>query len=64
MKKIGGMMYPKQRARRTQKSYVCKKCGKVLTPSEAYFYVDSCNCAITENSPAYCRECYKERYGE
>ena len=37
MKKIGGMMYPKQRARRTQKSYVCKKCGKVLTPSEAYF---------------------------
>ncbi len=63
MKKHGGMMYP-QITRKKETKCTCKKCGKELTPATAYYYVDSCNCAITNNAPAYCRECYKAVYGE
>lgn len=61
MKKINGMIYPK-RPRKAAKKYKCNKCGKELTPATAYFYVDSCNFAITENAPPYCIECYKIVY--
>lgn len=62
MKKIGGMMYPKKPRKTANKKYKCKKCGKELTPATAYFYIDPCNCAITENAPPYCLECYKTVY--
>ena len=64
MKKIGGMMYPKQIKKPKIKKYICYKCKKELTPATAYFYVDSCNCAITNNAPAYCKECYISVYGK
>ena len=63
MKKFGGMMYPEHKARKAQKNLQCNKCKKELTPATAYYYVDSCNCAITQNAPPYCRECYIEMYG-
>lgn len=62
MKRVNGMMYPKAK-RKTKNEYICSMCGKKLTPSTAFFYVDSCNFAITENSPPLCRECYEEKYG-
>jgi DNA-directed RNA polymerase subunit RPC12/RpoP len=61
MKKIRGMMYPKTKEHKTQ-SYKCARCNKELTPSTAYFYVDSCNCAITDNAPPHCYDCYKIVY--
>ena len=64
MKKYGCMMYPKHINKKATKCIICKKCGKELTPATAFYYVDGCNCAITNNAPAYCRECYREVYGE
>lgn len=63
MKKYGGMMYPQHKSR-TVKKLICAKCKKELTPETAFYYVDSCNCAITNNAPSFCRECYRETYGE
>lgn len=63
MKRVNGMMYPRRRAPKTKK-YTCNKCDKELTPSTAYFYVDACNCSITDNAPPYCIECYKLVYGK
>lgn len=63
MKRYGEMMYPRLK-RRAAKKITCAKCGKELTPSTAYHYVDGCNCAITNNAPPFCRECYRETYGE
>lgn len=61
MKRVGHMMYPK--ARKTSMRLVpCKKCGKLLTPAQACYYVDGCNAAITANAPAYCIECYRTVY--
>lgn len=62
MKKFGGMMYPKQKQTKTE-ALQCCKCKKQLTPSTAYYYVDSCNCAITSNAPPHCKECYVDAYG-
>ena len=61
MKRSGYMMYPKMK-RAAQKSVLCNRCGKALTPAEACYYVDGCNCAITNNAPAYCIDCYKAGY--
>lgn len=63
MKRVGDMMYPRRR-KSTVKKYTCNKCGKELIPATAYFYVDGCNCAITDNAPAHCRECYISVYGK
>lgn len=62
MKKFNGMMYP-QRKKQSLKKLTCFKCGKELTPSTAYYYVDGCNCAITDSAPPYCKPCYIEKYG-
>lgn len=61
MKKRNGMMYA-DRKRSKNTVVKCNKCGKELTPDKACYYVDGCNFAITNNSPAYCFECYKETY--
>ena len=61
MKKVNGMMYA-DRKRTKAKTVKCKKCGKELTPEQACYYVDGCNFAITNNSPAYCIKCYREVY--
>ncbi len=63
MRKNNGYMIPKVK-RKTADSYVCSGCGKTLSPRDAFFYVDSCNCAITDNSKPFCRECYRIKYGE
>lgn len=49
MRKAGKMIYPKQ-GRKSDKCK-CAKCGKELVPETAYYYVDNCNYAITNNSP-------------
>lgn len=62
MKKNNGMMFPKiGRASKTPK-LVCCVCGKELTPSTAYYYVDESNYAITNSAPPHCYECGKEKY--
>lgn len=62
MKRFGYMMYTK--AKKTSTKLVpCAKCGKLLTPAQACFYVDGCNCTITANAPAHCLDCYKAIYG-
>ena len=58
----GGMMYPKQKQHKAAR-LKCFKCGAELTPATAYHYVDSCNCAITNNAPPHCRDCYIATYG-
>ena len=63
MKRVRGMMYPRRQTTKLKK-YTCCKCGKELTPSTAYFYVDGCNCAITDNAQAHCKECYISVYGK
>ena len=63
MKKFNGYMAPRTR-RKVKDKYICSACKKELTPSEAYFYCDADNYAITENAPPYCRECYRNVYGE
>lgn len=63
MKKHGGMMYPVTKTTKAVKNLSCHKCGKELTPSTAFHYVDSCNCAITRNAPPFCLSCYKATYG-
>ena len=63
MKRVNGMMYSKTK-RKTAKEYICSMCGEKLTPSTAFFYVDGCNFAITENSPPLCRECYRKKYNK
>lgn len=60
MKKIGSMIYPRHKTRKITKTACCE-CGKELTPDQAYYYVDSCNYAITENSKPYCIDCAKKR---
>ena len=62
MKKYGGMMYPNRKRRAAPKRITCAKCKKELTPATAYSYVDGCNCAITNNAPEYCLDCYKQIY--
>jgi hypothetical protein len=62
MKKYRGMMYPKNKRRAATKC-VCTTCGKELTPTTAFYYVDGCNCAITENAPPFCYDCYVLKYG-
>lgn len=61
MKRYGHMMYPKRR-KASAKPVPCDKCKKMLSPSEACYYVDGCNTAITDNSPPYCKECYQATY--
>ena len=63
MKRVSNMMYPRRRTSKNKK-YTCHNCGKELIPSTAYFYVDGCNCAITDNAPPYCKACYKLVYGK
>lgn len=62
MKRVGGMMYAKVGGN-TKKKCSCAKCGKELTPATAFYYVDSCNFAITNSAKPYCKECYIEIYG-
>lgn len=61
MKKANGMIYAKQ-SKPKNNIVTCRKCGKELTPEQACYYVDGCNYAITNSSPAYCLSCYKETY--
>jgi hypothetical protein len=61
IKRNGNMLYVKPK-RSNYKKCKCNKCGKELTPSTAYYYVDGCNCAITENAPPHCKECYIKTY--
>ena len=56
------MIYPQNKTTKI-KNCNCEKCKKELTPAEAYYYVDSCNCAITQSAKPYCRECYKIAFG-
>ena len=63
MKKYGGMMYP-PKTNNNIKNCNCTGCGKELTPKTAYYYVDSCNFAITNNSQPYCKPCYIKKYGK
>lgn len=62
VKRYGDMMYPKN-GRRNNKKCTCVKCKKKLTPRTAYYYVDGCNAAITNNAPPYCEDCYRETFG-
>lgn len=62
MKRIGNMMYV-EKPKKAGKCN-CTTCGKSLSPEMAYYYVDGCNCAITNNAPPYCKECYIEKYGK
>lgn len=62
MKKVGGMMYPKNKRQKSSKC-TCTRCKKELTPATAFYYVDSCNCAITQNAPPFCYDCYLIEYG-
>ena len=63
MKKINGYMIPKNKGKKTDKCK-CAACGKDLDPKEACYYVDGCNYAITNNAPAYCMDCYNNKYKE
>ena len=56
MKRVNKMMFPKQSAKRIGKTSCCI-CGKELTPAQAFYYVDSCNFAITQNAPPHCYGC-------
>lgn len=58
MKRVGKMMYPKQGGKSNKKTACCV-CGKELTPAESFYYVDSCNCAITQSAQPHCYECMK-----
>ncbi len=62
MKRINGMIYPTKKKTKYGKC-TCTKCGKDLTPRTAYYYVDACNCAITDNAPPFCYKCYVEEHG-
>ena len=62
IKRNGNMLYVKPK-RNNYKNCKCVKCNKELTPSTAYYYVDGCNCAITDNAPPHCKECYIGTYG-
>ena len=53
------MMYTKKPKK--TKIVCCCVCGKKLKPNEAYYYVDGCNFAITNNAKPYCKDCKKER---
>ena len=55
------MLYVKNKQTKN-KIVNCKKCGTPLTPEKACYYVDGCNFAITNSSPAYCLKCYRETY--
>ena len=56
MKRNGHMMYAKQKTE-NHKTVCCCVCGKTLTPDKAYYYVDGCNFAITNNAKPYCKDC-------
>lgn len=60
MKKVGHMMYPKAKKRKDQKCTCCK-CGKELTPAQAFYYVDSCNFAITQSAKPHCIDCIDKK---
>lgn len=62
IKRNNGYMIPKIKTTKAKK-LVCSNCEKELTPQTAYFYVDGNNCAITNNSPTFCKECYIKKYG-
>lgn len=62
IKRNNGYMIPKIKTTKAKK-LVCSNCKKELTPQTAYFYVDGNNCAITNNSPTFCKECYIKKYG-
>jgi hypothetical protein len=59
MKRVNKMMYPKQSGKNNKKTACCV-CGRELTPAQAFYYVDSCNCAITQNAKPHCYECMKQ----
>lgn len=61
IKRTNDYMMPRTK-KSAPKSYICSKCKQELLPKDAYFYVDGCNYAITDNALAYCRECYREVY--
>ena len=61
MRKVNRYMIPTGK-RSSQKKYVCASCNKHISAESAFFYVDSCNCAITNNSRPYCQECYEKKY--
>lgn len=63
MKKHNGMIYPRN-SRFKGDVKPCKRCGKMLTPAEAYYYVDSDNCAISNNAKPYCADCCAVVYGK
>lgn len=63
IKRTGKMIYVKPSKNSALKKCNCSKCGKELTPSTAYYYVDGCNCAITDSAPPHCKECYIKTYG-
>lgn len=60
MRKINGYMIPKAKKAKSGKCK-CFRCGKALTPADAYYYVDGNNCAISCNA-AYCIDCYKQTF--
>lgn len=62
MKRNGHMMYAKHKTAK-YKTVCCCVCGKELTPDKAYYYVDGCNFAITNNAKPYCKDC-KDKKGE
>lgn len=62
IKRINGYMTPRTK-KAAPKSYTCALCGKQLEPKDAYFYVDGCNCAITDSALPYCIKCYADKYG-
>lgn len=60
MKKNKGMMFPNKK-NKVSNRLRCSKCGKELTPKTAYYYVDGCNCAITDNALPLCLECCENK---
>lgn len=62
MKRNGYMMYAKNITTNI-KNVCCCICGKKLTLDKAYYYVDGCNFAITNNAKPYCKDC-KDKKGK
>lgn len=62
MKRNGHMMYAKHKTA-NHKTVCCCVCGKQLTPDKAYYYVDGCNFAITNNAKPYCKDCKDKKEG-
>lgn len=60
MWKCNGYMIPKTR-NTVKKEFRCRRCGKSLTPAEAFYYVDGNNYAISCNAE-YCIDCYRQTF--